>query len=536
MSQKFMKRFKDPIYGYIDVDDDIADKIIDTPEFQRLRNIIQTSYSPLYASAVHNRFVHSLGVYYLGQIVAKSINKISKVTIDSERYKKIFEFACLLHDVGHAPFSHTGEYLYLGEKSSRDELHKAIINLTCDSTLSEEIEKKNYAAAPHELMSVVVALKKYDFLFENMDERSFFARCILGYEYSSKMDLNKSYLNCIISMLNSSLIDVDKLDYLMRDSYITGFDTVSIDYERLLKNVKIIEKENECRLIYSKAAVSIIENVIYAHDAERKWIQNHPVVQYEAFILKYAMEKLNIEYEIFSYEALTNEGKVLTDSLRVSLLSDGDVLFLMKNRKNDKLINEYFARNERRHPLWKSEAEYKAIFNRGFSEISLEKLENEFEELSKYLNYNNNSSKINDEALQKLKEDIEKTKSQLENVTKTEKNERLKKQIEQKQKHVKWLKCLKAFAESQNIDFDFIIIKASQFNSGFGKVALDDLEIEFPELQYPSKFKEVTNTLSSFISDRDKFFYIFYRRNNQKHIEVKKLAQELAKLCLEDCY
>lgn len=534
-----MKRFKDPIYGYIDIDEDIAEKIIDTPEFQRLRNIIQTSYSPLYASAVHNRFVHSMGVYYLGQIVTKSINNIPGVTIEYSNYKKIFEYACLLHDVGHAPFSHTGEDFYLGENSSREELHNEIIDLTEDLSLKEEIVKKNYAAAPHELMSVVVALKKFGFLFKNSNERSFFARCILGYKYASKLDLNKSYLNCIISMLNSSLIDVDKLDYLMRDSYITGFDTVSIDYERLLKNVKIIQKDNECNLFYSKAAVSIIENVIYAHDAERKWIQNHPVVQYEAFILKYAMDKLNTEYGIFSYEALTNEGKVLTNQLRVSLLSDGDVLFLMKNRKSDKLINEYFARNERRHPLWKSESEYKAIFNRGFSDTSLEKLENEFEELSKYLNYNNNSSKINDEALQKLTEDIEKTKSQLEIVSKTEPSsliERFKKQIEQKQKHVKWLKCLKTFAESQNIDFDFIIIKASQFNSGFGKVALDDLEIEFPELQYTSKFKEVTNALSSFRSDRDKFFYVFYRRNDQKHIEVKKLAQELAKLCIEDCY
>lgn len=60
-----MKRLKDPIYGYIDIDDDIIDYIIDTATFQRLRTIIQTSYAPLFASAVHNRFVHSLGVYHL---------------------------------------------------------------------------------------------------------------------------------------------------------------------------------------------------------------------------------------------------------------------------------------------------------------------------------------------------------------------------------------------------------------------------------------------------------------------------------------
>ena len=58
------KRFKDPIYGYIDIDETIISNIVDTAGFQRLRHIIQTSYSPLYSSAVHNRFVHSLGVYH----------------------------------------------------------------------------------------------------------------------------------------------------------------------------------------------------------------------------------------------------------------------------------------------------------------------------------------------------------------------------------------------------------------------------------------------------------------------------------------
>ena len=70
---KECKRFKDPIYGYIAVERSLIDNIIDTAGFQRLRNIIQTSYSPLYSSAVHNRFVHSLGVYYLGHLVAVTI-------------------------------------------------------------------------------------------------------------------------------------------------------------------------------------------------------------------------------------------------------------------------------------------------------------------------------------------------------------------------------------------------------------------------------------------------------------------------------
>ena len=67
------KRLKDPIYGYIQVPIEYMTGIVDTAVFQRLRRIIQTSYSPLYSSAVHNRFVHSLGVYHLGTIAANAL-------------------------------------------------------------------------------------------------------------------------------------------------------------------------------------------------------------------------------------------------------------------------------------------------------------------------------------------------------------------------------------------------------------------------------------------------------------------------------
>lgn len=70
---KEYKRLKDPIYGYIQIPMNYMTGIVDSATFQRLRRIIQTSYSPLYSSAVHNRFVHSLGVYHLGAIAAQSL-------------------------------------------------------------------------------------------------------------------------------------------------------------------------------------------------------------------------------------------------------------------------------------------------------------------------------------------------------------------------------------------------------------------------------------------------------------------------------
>ncbi len=119
------KRLKDPIYGYISIPDEYMHCIVDTAIFQRLRRIIQTSYAPLYSSAVHNRFVHSLGVYYLGSIASKQlVEEICEYGLfDSkqvEKLQKIFLLACLLHDLGHAPFSHTGEAMYLDLEGGRE--------------------------------------------------------------------------------------------------------------------------------------------------------------------------------------------------------------------------------------------------------------------------------------------------------------------------------------------------------------------------------------------------------------------------------
>lgn len=533
------KRLKDPIYGYIDIEEDIISEIVDTAEFQRLRNIIQTSYSPLYSSAVHNRFVHSLGVYHLGKIVTKSLSEHCEEYDEIEnfgRYLYLFELACLLHDLGHAPFSHTGEEYYL-ENGERTLLHNLIIELTHDQDMNEEIKDKNYKAAPHELMSVIVALKNFENLFENEEEKSFFARCIIGYPYARKRGKIYSFLNCMISLLNSSVIDVDKLDYLIRDAYITGFDTVSIDYIRLLESIKFVKQGEEYQVIYTKGAISVIENVVYAHDAERKWIQNHPIVQYDSYLLRNAIEALKNKYsnvKLFSYEALTKEGVEIFENYKVSLLCDADIIFLMKNLKKDS-VEEYFQRKSRRHPLWKSEAEYKAIFNVGYADKIFEIVENGLENLGKYLNYVCKSQEIDPKALEACENDIEKAEKLREKLT--ENKDKIEANIIEKKKHLKWLKAFKEFAEGQNIAYDFLILRANQFNSGFAKEAFEKIQIEFTTLKDPCYFGKVTNTLKAEKSGREKFFYLFYRREQKNiNINLRELAIILGKIAMEEAY
>lgn len=538
-----MKRLKDPIYGYIEIDTQIIDEIVDTPNFQRLRDIIQTTYSPLYASAVHNRFVHSLGVYYLGRMASESIQRHFKGgeeigREDWKRFFKIFEYACILHDVGHAPFSHAGEEFYLGKEASRTELHQEIISLTEDQYLDGEIHSNGYRAAPHELMSVVVGLRIYGYLFESQEEKSFFARCITGYQYASGMTPEKTFLNGIISLLNSSVIDVDKLDYLIRDAYTTGFSTVSIDYERLLKSIRIMKTDKDYEIVYTKGAVSVLENVVFARDEEAKWILNHPIVLYDSYLLRHAVEVINKTFQgqqLFSFESLTCGGKELAPGIRISLLSDGDVRFLIKNVERDAFICEYFSRKDRRHPLWKSEPEYKAIFQRGFNDHIFSIIEEEFDHLGEYL-HSLGSFGINQYAFERCRKEIE-TAEKSENQNHRKQSNGAEGGLKEKKRHLRVLECLKKYAESQKIDFDFIVIKANQFSSGFSNTEFGKLKIAFPELKKPCRFQDVTTTLSAQKSTRDKFFYLFYRRKNRScRIDLNYLAALLGGLAMEESF
>lgn len=138
-------------------------------------------------------------------------------------------------------------------------------------------------------------------------------------------------------------------------------------FQRLLGALTIVKTDNGYELAYYKNAISVIENVVYAHDAERKWIQSHPIVIYEMYILQHIMGHLCTQVKalgknLFCLESLLDEGQEFKENVKVSLMSDDDIIYLMKNVFPNELSAEYFRRIDRRHPIWKSEAEYKTFF------------------------------------------------------------------------------------------------------------------------------------------------------------------------------
>jgi HD superfamily phosphohydrolase len=324
------KIIRDSLHGYISLPTIIFSEIIDTPIFQRLKRIEQTSMRSLYPSAHHDRFVHSLGVYYLGEKALDGLIKnietgnyyIGKEPI-WEEYGLLFKIACLLHDCAHAPFSHSFEKYYLGEKNEqkwndiKGVLKGSLKKLT--EPLSEHSQKLYEESidqlfsndpTPHEAYSaIVVAQHFYTKIKKVLNELEksqiktehieFIQRTILGMKYDiEKIETNNrdkfNILNCLIQLLNSKSFDVDKLDYIMRDSAASGTNNLSVDVERILSALTIIETHD------FKESIIIdddINNSVMFRDLDAK-INNDAQTKCE---INLSLENIKIEGKIRGY-------------------------------------------------------------------------------------------------------------------------------------------------------------------------------------------------------------------------------------------
>jgi|AGTN01.3.fsa_nt_gi HD superfamily phosphohydrolases len=524
------KIIKDPVYGYVEIDEELMEDIVDSACFQRLRNIRQTSYSPLYPASMHNRFIHSIGVYHLGKIAIDALMPSIIKYLDKKLFdelKRIFLLACLLHDVGHAPFSHAGEKFYLNQSPSINDLLKSVVD---DNTFQVEIEDRvsnAKEAQPHEIMSAIVALNMFPQYFETVAEKDLFARCITGYTYRVA-GVKEDISNCLIELLNSSIIDIDRLDYIIRDAHTIGFQSVSIDYNRLIKALRIVKPEEKHVLAYHKSALSIIENVIYAHDSERKWIQSHPVVLYEHFLIQHAIRKVERHFSndedaerLFCYDSLTTAGKVFSNGESIRLLADEDILYNMKNKCDDELVSEFFARNIRRHPVWKLEAEYWVLFEMVLGKDLLEPLEKAFKDIESYTIKNLDIPVINEALIKHCNNRLAELQALEEDLT-IGLNSIL-----------KWAHCLEEFAGKNKIPFEFVIISANKFKSSFSKEDLEKIRIVFPELDRSPQIKNIASILRADRTTRDNYFYLYYKKTKRK-INPRKFAKAFYNVLLQD--
>lgn len=315
------KLFMDMVHGYIHIPRPFVKHIIDTELFQRLRNIDQTGIRIVYPDAKHDRFGHSLGVFHLGSIAvdallknfhAKGRGRYWKIRSDRSREvfwaknKLLFLIACLLHDIGHAPFSHALE-LDMYRNSGETEFDQNLcseINLLENDSREDLNTLKLRDISPHEKMGAMLVIKELKEPIKNIldyfsseseypvyNESPIFAehypspptvdssqlskdicfvvRMIMGLKYVGFRP-EEQIKNCFIELLNGVNFDVDKLDYILRDTVMSGISNVGIDVERLVGAIDIVTQTEykaieEERHIPSHEHKNFIQE-IYCHD------------------------------------------------------------------------------------------------------------------------------------------------------------------------------------------------------------------------------------------------------------------------------
>lgn len=536
-----MKQIKDPIYGYVDIDDEYI-QLINTPEFQRLRNVVQTSYQALYPSALHNRFVHSIGVFHLGEKAFSCFKSNVEKTFDDYKHRdwgkmeKTFLMACLLHDVGHSPFSHTGESFY------KNDFKKEISELLSDEDLKKDISAGT--GKPHEAMSAIVGLKLLrKFGVSQSINEDLFIRSIIGVKYISEERLLE---NIIIGMLNGSLIDVDKLDYLIRDGYVTGFSTMALDVDRLFAGYTIVDYVDPSAsrhrvAAYKRGALSVIENVTFANDLERHWIQNHPAILYDAKLVDLTISNYNIfmkkkygevliEKTVFTEKALSYSG-YLEQGVPLCLLSDDDIVSYLKNELHDtkevrELRQQYFARDMRLKPLWKSESEFLQLEQDLIGSGIRRSFKATLKAISKTVFFMNDDELEKANEQKRLMEDAEKSDNEV-------LKEAVKTSLPAQNAIIHTFQIFKSFTNEYGLNFEFAFIFVERhYESNYSKLQNSDIYIEFaPNRVIPLKDALTVTSVPPNDDEKNGYYYLFSSKHNIDKMKAQglELGQEIMK-------
>ena len=265
------KIIRDAVHGDIFVEDKFL-KIIDTPEFQRMRRIKQLSVANIvFPSADHTRFSHSLGCFYvMKQIIAHFDSIFGKMGIEvSKQDKDIALLAALLHDIGHGPFSHAFEDIH--PKGAAQVSHETWTSriITCHSgTIYKQIEETFGKGTAEKVSELIEKQRRVKSSEENY--------------IIEKIDIFS-----VLSSLISSQLDADRLDYLVRDAYNCGVSFGKIDIQRIISALSLTVYDNQYYVCVPEKYIGDIEDYLLARYHMQSVVYYHDMkVQMEQIIQK----------------------------------------------------------------------------------------------------------------------------------------------------------------------------------------------------------------------------------------------------------
>ena len=267
------KIINDPVYGFITIDDPLIFEIISHPWFQRLRRIHQMAFASLvYPGAVHTRLHHALGAYHLMGLALNELrNKGVEITKAEEQGAKI---AILLHDIGHGPYSHA-------------------------------LEKKLIRGVHHEDISTLIL---------QLLNKQFNGQLQTAIDIFSG-DHPKPFLHQLVS----GQLDVDRMDYLTRDSFFTGVVEGAIGYDRILKMLTVHEGE-----------LMIEEKAIYTVE---KFLVSRRLMYWQVYLHKTVMAAEKMLVRI-----IERAQELMGDQIKVEAASENLDFFLKEAQPGDNFI------------------------------------------------------------------------------------------------------------------------------------------------------------------------------------------------------
>jgi HD superfamily phosphohydrolase len=286
-----LKIINDPIYGFITIPSELIFDIIEHRYFQRLRRVSQMGMSYLvYPGAHHTRFQHAIGCIFLMQ-KAVQVLQFKGISISNEE-EQALQIAILLHDIGHGPFSHALEHSIV-EKVSHEE-----ISLLFMKKLNEEFEGK-----------LTLAIE----IFNGKHKKTF------------------------LNQLISSQLDIDRLDYLKRDSFYTGVTEGNINTERIISMLTVVDNN----LVIEEKGIYSVEKFIVSRRLMYWQVYLHKtslVADYILIdILKRAKELINKGIEIdcsipLKYFLSIKEIECFDDTVlqKFSEIDDYDIMMAIK--------------------------------------------------------------------------------------------------------------------------------------------------------------------------------------------------------------